>query len=228
MLLLGLPWLLLAFSAWRATRGVETGRAEALTRVRQSPYLAHGGLSEPQSRPQSSHSTIAMSASEFTTSDNSGLQLAAGSYTEMNFGAGEVAFEDLTDQIPSPSLEQQERALQLALAAAKSERDDAALSRNSVLLARILLTRSARGEAAQLLQSAALSARRAKLPVLHAEARIELAELARSDGDMTSACEHWQMAKVMFHETGQRPDQDRISDLMRQHRCPTDWVLTNF
>ncbi len=35
-----------------------------------------------------------------------------------------------------------------------------------------------------LLQSAALVARRAKLPVVHAEARIELADLARVDGDL--------------------------------------------
>jgi hypothetical protein len=70
--------------------------------------------------------------------------------------------------------------------------------------------------------------RRAKLPETHAEARIELAELARADGDLTSACEHWQMAKLMFHETGRRADQDRMADVMRQNRCPTDWVLTGF
>jgi hypothetical protein len=79
-----------------------------------------------------------------------------------------------------------------------------------------------------LLQSAVMAARRAKLPVVHAEARIELAELALAEGDLTSACEHWQMAKLMFHETGRRFDQDRMADLMRIHRCPTDWILTNF
>jgi hypothetical protein len=64
--------------------------------------------------------------------------------------------------------------------------------------------------------------------VVHAEARVQLAELALADGDLTSACEHWQMAKLMFHEMGRRADQERISDLMRTHRCPSDWILTNF
>lgn len=226
MLLLSLPWLLLAFAAWRG--GVRAVRAEVRRAIHQNSISSSDGRSIPPIQPEISHATTSMPFSAHKLSETSDLQHASGSHRDMNFNAGEVAFQDVADWIPSLSLEQQERALETALAAARSERDDAALSRNSILLARILLSRSAREEAAALLQSAALSARRAKLPVLHAEARIELAQLAHDDGDMTSACEHWQMAKVMFHEMGQRPDQDRISDLMRQHRCPTDWVLTNF
>lgn len=226
MLLLSLPWLLLALAAWRG--GVKAVQAEVKTALPQSSILADDGRLAAPSQPEIRHAVIAMPFSEHTRSDTTGLQYASDSHPDMNIAAGEVAIQDVTDWIPSLSPQQQERALETALATAKSDRDDAALSRNSILLARILLSRSARDEAAALLQSAALSARRAKLPVLHAEARIELAQLAHGDGDMTSACEHWQMAKVMFHETGQRPDQDRISDLMRQHRCPTDWVLTNF
>jgi hypothetical protein len=143
-------------------------------------------------------------------------------------GATEPAYLPEAVAPPGLSLQEQEDALISAVATAKAERDDVALSRDSVRLARILIARSARSEAAALLQSAALVARRAKLPVVHAEARIELADLARSDGDMTSACEHWQMAKLMFHESGRRADQDRMADLMRQNRCPTDWILTNF
>jgi hypothetical protein len=97
-----------------------------------------------------------------------------------------------------------------------------------VALARLLIARSQRPQASSLLLSAVLAAQRAKLPVVHAEARIELAEIALLDGDLTTACEHWQMAKLMFHDTGRRFDQDRMADLMRRHRCPTDWVLTNF
>lgn len=121
-----------------------------------------------------------------------------------------------------------EEELVLAIAEAKALNDDAALSGHSLELARLLISRSARQQAALQLQSAVIAARRSNLPALHAEARIELAELAIRDGDLTSACEHWQMAKLMFHETNRRPDRDRIADLMRQHRCPTDWILTNF
>jgi hypothetical protein len=142
---------------------------------------------------------------------------------------------DAGEDIPPPtplatpvSEADQEGALLLAIAAAKAADDDAVLSGSSVELARLLIARSARQEAAQHLHSAVVAARRSNLPAVHASARIELAELAFRDGDLTSACEHWQMAKLMFHETGRRADRDRMADVMRQHRCPTDWVLTNF
>ncbi len=142
--------------------------------------------------------------------------------------AGPGPLPDRVDVAPLMSLREQEETLVATVDAAKSARDDPLLSRSSVALARLLLTRSARPQAASLLQSAVMAARRAKLPVVHAEARIELAELALAEGDLTSACEHWQMAKLMFHETGRRSDLDRMADLMRIHRCPTDWILTNF
>jgi hypothetical protein len=143
-------------------------------------------------------------------------------------GGCEEAVFVLAEEVPVLSPREQEEGLVLALEAARVARDDALLSSHSVQLARLLLVRSERPKAAQLLQTAALVARRAKLPVVHAEARMELAELALLDGDLTSACEHWQMAKLMFHELGRRVDQDRVAEMMRKQRCPTDWVLTNF
>ena len=143
-------------------------------------------------------------------------------------GGCEVAVFVSAEEVPVRSLHEQEEGLVLALEAAKVARDDALLSSHSVQLARLLLVRSERPRAAQLLQTAALAARRAKLPVVHADARMELAELALLDGDLTSACEHWQMAKLMFHDLGQRVEQDRVAEMMRKQRCPTDWVLTNF
>jgi hypothetical protein len=134
----------------------------------------------------------------------------------------------LTVAARPPAPTDREEQLVLAIAKAKAVNDDAGLSGHSLELARLLIARSASQQAALQLQSAVIAARRSNLPALHAEARIELAELAIRDGDLTSACEHWQMAKLMFHETNRRPDRDRIADLMRQHRCPTDWVLTNF
>jgi hypothetical protein len=139
--------------------------------------------------------------------------------------------EDLVPPTPAviePAPADREERLILAIAEAKASHDDAGLSGLSVELARLMIARSASQQAALQLQSAVIAARRSNLPALHAEARIELAELAIRDGDLTLACEHWQMAKLMFHETNNRLDRDRIADLMRQHRCPTDWVLTNF
>ena len=52
---------------------------------------------------------------------------------------------------PTLSPQEQEDALILAVEAAKAERDDVALSRDSVLLAKLLIARSARSEAAALL-----------------------------------------------------------------------------
>ena len=62
----------------------------------------------------------------------------------------------------------------------------------------------------------------------HADARLELAEAAFVSGDLTSACEHWQLAKIALHDDGQREAQVRVEKRMRDNGCPTDWVLTDF
>ncbi len=222
MLLLSLPWLLLALAAWRANN--VAGRSNGLggpdiRNAKSATERAVGGGPTGGAPSSGEGQTLGVMAATASSWDGSHL----GSH---DAPGAEPVFHP--EAVAPLSPQEQEEALVLAVAAAKAERDDAALSRDSVLLAKLLIARSARSEAAALLQSAALVARRAKLPVVHAQARIELADLARSDGDMTSACEHWQMAKLMFHETGRRMDQDRMADLMRQNRCPTDWILTNF
>lgn len=82
--------------------------------------------------------------------------------------------------------------------------------------------------AAELLRETVRMASKANLPVVHAAARLELAEIARIDGDLTTACEHWQIARGLYHDTKLLAERDEISERMRDHRCPTDWVLTNF
>lgn len=62
----------------------------------------------------------------------------------------------------------------------------------------------------------------------HALARLELADAAYRAGDLTSACEQWQLARTAFQEDGRVNDSNRIDKLMRDHGCPTDWVLTDF
>ena len=63
---------------------------------------------------------------------------------------------------------------------------------------------------------------------LHALARLELAEAAYALGDLTGACEQWQIARGALHDDGQRDAYAAVDKRMRDHGCPTDWVLTDF
>lgn len=83
--------------------------------------------------------------------------------------------------------------------------------------ARLSALRSAAGLAAQHGPHAA-----------HAKARLELAEAAYAAGDLTGACEQWQMARMALHEAGDRTAQAGVDKRMRDNGCPTDWVLTDF
>ncbi len=205
LLLVSVPWLLLLLVAWlgRRRRAIKDVPVDAGRDSMPRAVEPFGIMTTP-------------------ASEHMDLSVADGDL------AGAAPLTSGAPAAPDHSPQDQEEALSAVVEEAKSARDDALLSRSSVALARLLLARSARPQASTLLQSAVMAARRAKLPVVHAEARIELAELALIEGDLTSACEHWQMAKLMFHETGRRSDQERMADLMRIHRCPTDWILTNF
>lgn len=81
----------------------------------------------------------------------------------------------------------------------------------------LVALRSAAGTAAQFGPRAA-----------HAEARLALAEAAFEAGDLTGACEQWQMARVALQEDGQKAAYAQTDKRMRDNGCPTDWVLTDF
>jgi hypothetical protein len=63
---------------------------------------------------------------------------------------------------------------------------------------------------------------------IHADARLDLAEIAREAGDLTTACEHWQIARKLFHDLSRKDRLAEADALMLRHGCPTDWVLTDF
>jgi hypothetical protein len=63
---------------------------------------------------------------------------------------------------------------------------------------------------------------------IHARARLALGDLAHAVGDLTTACEHWQIARALFFELKQGRDHDAAESRMRRNGCPTDWVLTDF
>jgi hypothetical protein len=64
--------------------------------------------------------------------------------------------------------------------------------------------------------------------VVHAAARLELAEVAYEAGDLTSACEQWQLARTAFLDDGATAEHAAVEKRMRDNGCPTDWVLTDF
>ena len=90
------------------------------------------------------------------------------------------------------------------------------------------LASGAREQAAVHYRGAIRMAQKAKLPALEAQARIELGDLSKANGDLTSACEHWQMARVLFAGLEQPDDVDATVARMEKAGCPTDWVLNEF
>ena len=61
-----------------------------------------------------------------------------------------------------------------------------------------------------------------------AAARLELGDLSRTLGDLTSACEHWQIARALSYELKNSGLLEAAEIRMRRHGCPTDWVLNDF
>jgi hypothetical protein len=63
---------------------------------------------------------------------------------------------------------------------------------------------------------------------LHALARLELGDLASAHGDMTTACEHWQIARALYQDLGRKADREAATKRMQSNGCPSDWVLNQF
>ena len=61
-----------------------------------------------------------------------------------------------------------------------------------------------------------------------AHARLALGDLCKAGGDPTTACEHWQLARDIFHKSGEAEHRKSAEARMRANGCPTDWVLNDF
>lgn len=119
-------------------------------------------------------------------------------------------------------------AIESEIARAEAAEATVELAELYLSLGRAHMADGAEGEALSALRSAAGLAALHKAPKVHALARLELAEVAISHGDPTTACEHWQMARMAFLDAGSRVEGDKIDRRMRAQGCPTDWVLTDF
>lgn len=106
-----------------------------------------------------------------------------------------------------------------------AERD---LTELYLALARDHVVSDRAGEARELLLKCIRLAARLGQKDVHARARLDLGDLCREQGDLTTACEHWQMARQLYFETKCTAPLAQAESRMRQNRCPTDWVLNDF
>lgn len=147
---------------------------------------------------------------------------------------GPAAFDTISatpDVAPEPAVKAPVRsvfAVRELIAEAEETQDRPALARLCLDQARILRTGGEIREAGDLIRKSILLAIELKDDVLHARGRLELGEIAEELGDLTTACEHWQMARSLFTETNNEAESDRVVDRMLSRGCPTDWVLTDF
>ena len=63
---------------------------------------------------------------------------------------------------------------------------------------------------------------------VEAEVRMQIGDLMATNGDLTTACEHWQIARNLFDEINDVQSRLQADDKMRKNGCPSDWVLTDF
>jgi len=137
--------------------------------------------------------------------------------------------------VPSPVLREPEEAgeatsdIERQIAAAEERYDESTVAKLCISMAQEL---RARGDdttaAATHLRRAVIIAMRLEAKETHAVARRELGDIAAENGDTTTACEHWQIARRIFWEGGAS---DRVGEMDRRMvalGCPTDWVLTDF
>lgn len=115
----------------------------------------------------------------------------------------------------------------LRIRSAEASNDQAALASLYLAAARSEIAEGRLEEAAEQLRASVRAAVKSRSKTVQAEARLELAELARAAGDLTTACEHWQLARALFHEL-QDERVGKTETLMQKHGCPTDWVLNDF
>lgn len=115
-----------------------------------------------------------------------------------------------------------------AISAAEGSGDEARLAGHYVGLARHHVSTGRADEAAEVLRKSIRISSRLGLKAEHAAARLELGDIARASGDLTTACEHWQIARGLFFDLKHTRDLDLAETRMQKSGCPTDWVLNDF
>lgn len=142
---------------------------------------------------------------------------------------GVVAPEGLEPVVePVEETNLDERALSEAVHEAESRGERDRLPVLYLALARSRLEAGAAAEAEELFRQCIRAAVGAADKSVHGKARLALGDLAHAAGDPTTACEHWQIARAVFHEIDDKHEHAQAESRMLANGCPTDWVLTDF
>jgi tetratricopeptide (TPR) repeat protein len=143
-------------------------------------------------------------------------------------GTTEIAASVAGPAKSSPPVVNDRATLTAAVGDAESHGEGARLPGLYLLLAKCHIEDGETGDAEELLRKSIRAAADAGLKDTHAEARLVLGDIALQAGDLTTACEHWQIARALFHELKQSDDHEAAESRMLRNGCPTDWVLTDF
>lgn len=115
-----------------------------------------------------------------------------------------------------------------AVARAEAMNDERALASLYLSRARHALASGDLHEAGDKIRRSIRIASRLGLKEVHAAGRLELGDMAHASGDLTTACEHWQLARGLFFDVQRTAALETVEARMQQNGCPTDWVLNDF
>ncbi len=118
--------------------------------------------------------------------------------------------------------------LLVALDRAEAAGDERALATLYLARGRQALATGDTAEAGDKIRRSIRISSRLGLKDVHAVARIELGDMAHASGDLTTACEHWQIARGLFFDMQKAEALQSVEARMQQNGCPTDWVLNDF
>jgi hypothetical protein len=125
---------------------------------------------------------------------------------------------------PPPTAED----VELRVREAEERSDKDALPGLYLELAQIRLADGATSQSEDLLRRSLRVAVGPRFKDVQARARVALGDIAFESGDRSTACEHWQIARALFHELKQSSEHAAVESRMLKNGCPTDWVLTDF
>lgn len=132
------------------------------------------------------------------------------------------------DELARDTAQTDLEAVKASIADALKAKDQSALGQLYLTQGVLLKQAGEMHPAADILRKSVMIAMQMKDARLHAMGRLELGDIVAELGDLTTACEHWQLAKRMFLEVRHRADSDAADERMLKHGCPTEWVLTEF
>lgn len=160
-----------------------------------------------------------------------GVDASGAAQSNREQGGGSVGAEQVPSALETPKPRPKHRddaTISKHMKIAELANDQEALAALYLERARLELSNDNAGDAGTHLRKSVMLATSHNLKQIHAEARLELAEIAETAGDMTTACEHWQMARGLFHELDAQQAIKETDTRMLRNGCPTDWVLTDF